>query len=142
MLTKQNVALQIIMHSYILPHHPLLAQQTMTHGTSFKLFAKIIIKIERKDEGSTFTSPFTPTIGLRKKIGTTCLQKRRELHRIDIPNIRSYQEIQTYTTVRCTRTMTNIYTENQHRIFQHKDGRASNPVTNVLPGMNPESMMT
>ena len=39
----------------------------MTHGTSFKLYAKIIIKIERKDEGSTFTSPFTPTIGLRKK---------------------------------------------------------------------------
>ena len=38
--------------------------------------------------------------------------------------------------------MTNIYTENQHRIFQHKDGRESNPVTNVLPGMNPESMMT
>ena len=67
MLTKQNVALQIIMHSYILPHHPLLAQQTMTHGTSFKFIAKIIIKIERKDEGSTFTSPFTQLIGLQKE---------------------------------------------------------------------------
>ena len=66
MLNKQNVALQIIVHSYILPHHPLLALQTMTHGTSFKFFAKIIIKIERKDEGSTFISPFTTTIGLRK----------------------------------------------------------------------------
>ena len=142
MLTKQNVALQILMHSYILPYYLLLAQQTMTHGTSFKLYAKIIIKIERKDEGSTFTSPFTPTIGLRKKIGTTCLQKRRELHSIDTPNTRSNQEIQMHTTVRCTRKMTDIYTENQHRIFQHEDGRASNPITNVLPGMNPESMMT
>ena len=142
MLTKQNVALQILMHSYILPHHPLLAQQTMTHGTSFKFFAKIIIKIERKDEGSTFTSPFTPTIGLRKKIGTTCLQKRRELHSIDIPNTRSNQEIQTHTTVGSTRKMTDIYTENQHLFFQHEDGRVSNPIDNVLPGMNPESMIT
>ena len=38
----------------------------MTHGTSFKLHAKKIIKTERKDEGSTFISPFTATIGLRK----------------------------------------------------------------------------
>ena len=67
MLTKQNVALQIIVHSYILPQHPLLAQQTMTHGTSFKFIAKIIIKNERKDKGSTFTSPFTQLIGLQKE---------------------------------------------------------------------------
>ena len=127
MLTKQNVALQILMHSYILPHHPLLAQQTMTHGTSFKLYAKKIIKIERKDEGSTFTSPFTPTIGLRKKIGTTCLQKRRELHRIDTPNTRSNQEIQMHTTVRCTRKMTDIYTENQHRIFRRSMEEQATP---------------
>ena len=39
----------------------------MTHGTSFKLYAKIIIKIERKDEGSTFTGPLTTSIGLRKE---------------------------------------------------------------------------
>ena len=55
------------MHSYILPHHPLLAQQTIAHGTSFKFIAKIIIKIERKDEGSTFRGPSTPSIRLRKK---------------------------------------------------------------------------
>ena len=55
------------MHSYILPYYLLLAQQTMTHGTSFELYAKIIIKIERKDEGSTFTGPLTTSIGLRKE---------------------------------------------------------------------------
>ena len=55
------------MHSYILPYYLLLAQQTMTHGTSFKLYAKIIIKIERKDEGSTFTGPLITSIGLRKE---------------------------------------------------------------------------
>ena len=54
------------MHSYILPYYLLLAQQIMTHGTSFKLHAKKMIKTERKEEGSTFTSPFTTTIGLRK----------------------------------------------------------------------------
>ena len=39
----------------------------MTHGTSFKLYAKKMIKTERKEEGSTFTSPFIPTIGLQKE---------------------------------------------------------------------------
>ena len=38
--------------------------------------------------------------------------------------------------------MIDIYTGNQHRFFQQTNGRVSNPINNVLPGMNPESMMT